>query len=88
MTSHDDKKKIIKKYATHEKDTGSAPVQVAILTTRINKLTDHLKDHKNDLHSRQGLLRLVGERRRHLQYLKGKNAGEYSKLLDKLEIRK
>lgn len=85
---HDAKKKVIKKYASHEKDTGSAQVQAAILTTRINQLTEHLKTHKNDLHSRQGLLKLVGKRRRHLQYLKGKNQEEYEKLIDKLDIRK
>ncbi len=85
---HDAKKKVIKKYSTHEKDTGSAQVQAAILTTRINQLTGHLKSHKNDIHSRQGLLKLVGKRRRHLQYLKTKNLEEYAKLIDKLDIRK
>jgi small subunit ribosomal protein S15 len=84
----DDKKKVIKKYAKHDKDTGSAHVQAAILTTRINQLTEHLKGHKNDLHSRQGLLKLVGKRRRHLQYLKTKNKDEYEKLVDQLQIRK
>jgi len=85
---HDSKKKVIKKYGTHEKDTGSAQVQAAILTTRINQLTDHLKSHKNDIHSRQGLLKLVGKRRRHLQYLKTKNQEEYTQLIGKLDIRK
>lgn len=84
----DEKKKVIKKYAVHDKDTGSAQVQAAILTNRINELTGHLKTHKNDLHSRQGLLKLVGKRRRHLQYLKTKNQEEYGKLIDKLDIRK
>lgn len=85
---HDEKKKVIKKHAKHEKDTGSAQVQAAILTSRINHLTEHLKSHKNDLHSRQGLLKLVGKRRRHLQYLKSKNKEDYEKLVDQLKIRK
>lgn len=85
---HDDKKKVIKKYAKHDKDTGSAQVQVAILTTRIQHLTEHLKSHKSDDHSRRGLLKLVGKRRRHLQYLKTKNKEDYDKLLGRLELRK
>lgn len=85
---HDEKKKVIKKYATHDKDTGSAPVQVAVLTKRINHLTAHLKTHGNDDHSRQGLLKLVGKRRRHLHYLKTKNKEDYDKLLEQLELRK
>ncbi|MFA6023700.1 MAG: 30S ribosomal protein S15 [Candidatus Gracilibacteria bacterium] len=84
----DDKKKIIKKFAQHDKDTGSAQVQAAVLTTRINQLTEHLKSHKNDLHSRQGLLKMVGKRRRHLQYLKTKSKDEYEKVLDQLQLRK
>lgn len=84
----DEKKKIITKYKKHEGDTGSAQVQAAILTARIQHLTDHLKSHKKDLHSRQGLLKLVGQRRRHLQYLKQKNKDAYEKLVDKLKIRK
>lgn len=84
----DSKKKIIKIYGKHEGDTGSARVQVAILTNRINDLTGHLKTHKKDLHSRRGLLSLVGQRRRHLQYLKNKNREEYEGLIEKLGIRK
>ncbi len=84
----DDKKKVIKKYAQHDKDTGSAQVQAAVLTTRINLLTEHLQKHRNDAHSRQGLLKLVGKRRRHLQYLKTKNKDEYEKLVDQLQLRK
>ncbi len=84
----EDKKKVIKKYAQHDKDTGSAQVQAAVLTTRINQLTEHLQKHKNDVHSRQGLLKLVGKRRRHLQYLKTKNKDEYEKLVDQLQLRK
>lgn len=84
----DDKKKVIKKYAKHDGDTGSAQVQVAILTDRINSLTGHLKTHKKDLHSRRGLLKLVGQRRRHLQYMKHKNREEYETLIEQLGIRK
>lgn len=84
----DDKKKLMKKFAKHEKDTGSAEVQAAILTERINHLTEHLKGHQKDVHSRQGLLKLVGKRRRHLQYLKTKNKDEYEKLVDQLQLRK
>lgn len=86
--NHDEKKKVIKKHATHEKDTGSPQVQVAVLTARINHLTEHLKSHKNDVHSRRGLLKLVGKRRSHLQYLKIKSKDEYDKIVDKLELRK
>jgi small subunit ribosomal protein S15 len=85
---HDDKKKVFKKFGIHEKDTGSAQVQVALLTTRINQLTEHLKTHKNDQHSRKGLLTMVGKRRRHLQYLGTKNKEEYEKLLTTLDLRK
>lgn len=84
----DDKKKVMKKFAKHDKDTGSAEVQAAILTERINHLTEHLKGHQKDVHSRQGLLKLVGKRRRHLQYLKTKNKDEYEKLVDQLQLRK
>jgi len=85
---HDEKKKVFKKFGIHEKDTGSAKVQVALLTTRINQLTDHLKTHRNDQHSRQGLLKMVGKRRRHLQYLGTKSKDDYEKLLTELELRK
>lgn len=84
----DAKKKLIKKFAKHDGDTGSAQVQVAILTERINQLTDHLKSHKKDNHSRRGLLKLVGKRRSHLQYLKAKNKEAYEMLIDKLKLRK
>ncbi len=84
----DTKKKLITKHALHEKDTGSARVQVAILTTRINELSEHLKTHKKDNHSRRGLLKLVGQRRSHLLYLKTKNKEDYEKLLDQLDLRK
>ena len=82
------KKKVIVKHAKHAKDTGSAQVQIAILTERINELTDHLKDHKKDNHSRRGLLAMVGKRRKLLNYLKTKNADSYQELIKTLDLRK
>lgn len=82
------KKKIIADHRHHEKDTGSTEVQVALLTQRINDLTGHLKEHKQDFHSRQGLFKLVGNRRRLLAYVEKSNPGAYSKLVKKLKIRK
>lgn len=79
---------LIAEYATATGDTGSPEVQVAILTERIRNLTDHLKDHKKDFHSRRGLLIMVGQRRRLLDYLKGKNAARYDALIQRLGIRK
>jgi len=84
----DAKKKIIKKHGTHDGDTGSANVQAAILTARINELTLHLKTHPKDKHSRMGLLKMVGQRRRHLQYLKHKDAEGYTEIIEKLKLRK
>ena len=72
----------------HDTDTGSAEVQVAILTERINLLGDHFKQHKKDFHSRRGLLMLVGRRRRLLNYLKEKDAKKYEEVLEKLKLRK
>ncbi len=82
------KKKVIAKFATHEKDTGSPQVQIAVLTERINHLTEHLSTHKNDIHSRRGLLKLVGQRRGHLQYLKSNDKEQYEKIIDTLNLRK
>jgi small subunit ribosomal protein S15 len=82
------KKKIIKKYKVHEKDTGSANVQVAILTERISVLTDHLKKHDNDKDARRGLLGLVSKRRKHLAYLKYHKPETYSELTEKLSLKK
>ena len=82
------KKTIIKKYQRHGKDTGSAKVQVAILTTRINLLTEHLKIHKKDNHSRRGLIGLVSRRRKLLDYLKERKKEEYSQTISSLGIRK
>lgn len=82
------KKQIIEGYKTHGQDTGSAQVQIALLTERINLLTDHFKSHKKDFHSRRGLLVLVGKRRRLLNYLKKTDVAKYQELLDKLNLRK
>jgi small subunit ribosomal protein S15 len=82
------KKTIISKHQTHKQDTGSPQVQIAILTERINNLTEHLKKHKKDNHSRRGLLMMVGKRRKLLNYLKNANDQEYTKILDALKIRK
>ena len=82
------KEKIIKEYGKSEKDTGSTEVQVALLTQRINDLTDHLKIHKKDHHTRRGLLMLVGKRKRLLQYLENQDVERYRSLIDKLGLRK
>jgi small subunit ribosomal protein S15 len=82
------KPSVVEKFRTHEKDTGSPEVQVALLTERIHYLTEHFKTHKKDHHSRRGLLKLVGQRRRLLDYLKSKDGTRYRKLIDGLGIRK
>lgn len=82
------KQAIIAKYARHDGDTGSPEVQVALLSQRINMLTEHFKTHVKDHHSRRGLLKLVSQRRRLLDYLRGKDTGRYKTLIDGLGIRK
>lgn len=82
------KEEIIKKFATHEGDTGSPEVQIALISDRISYLTDHFKDHAKDHHSRRGLLKLVGQRRSLLQYLKKKDINRYRSLIQELGIRK
>jgi small subunit ribosomal protein S15 len=79
---------LIKEYKTHEKDTGSPDVQIALLTERINNLTEHFKIHARDHNSRRGLLKLVSQRRRLLDYLKKHDATKYQGLLEKLNLRK
>ncbi|HEX9797635.1 MAG TPA: 30S ribosomal protein S15 [Anaerolineales bacterium] len=86
--SKDEKTGIIDQYHRHDKDTGSPEVQIAILTRRIQQLTDHLRMHSHDESSRRGLLKLVGQRRRHLAYLKSKNANGYLEITEKLGIRR
>lgn len=82
------KQSVIKEFGAHEKDTGSAEVQIAILTAEINQLTEHLRVHKKDHHSRRGLLMMVGQRRRLLTYLMKKDIQRYRSVVEKLGLRK
>jgi len=82
------KQELVRKYKRHDKDTGSPEVQVALLSERITYLTEHFKTHKKDHHSRRGLLKLVGQRRRLLDYLKTIDQARYKALIDQLGIRK
>ncbi|NLG92150.1 MAG: 30S ribosomal protein S15 [Clostridiales bacterium] len=84
----EEKTAIIKEYALHEGDTGSSEVQIAILTKRINDLTEHLKTHQKDHHSRRGLLKMVGARRNLLNYLQKRDIERYRSIIQKLGIRK
>jgi small subunit ribosomal protein S15 len=90
MTYYDEatKAKIVADYQLHEGDTGSAEVQIALLSYRINHLTEHLKTHKHDHHSRRGLLLLVGRRRRLLDYLAKEDIERYRKIIERLGIRR
>lgn len=88
MIQKEKKTQVIAEYATHEGDTGSPEVQVALLTARINHLNEHLRDNKNDHHSRRGLLLMVGQRRGLLDYLKRKDIERYRALVAKLGLRK
>ena len=88
MISKELKTQIIDKYKRDEKDTGSPEVQIAILTERINELTEHLKIHKKDDHSRRGLLKMVGKRRNLLNYLAKKDINRYREIVEKLGLRK
>lgn len=88
MITKEQKEAIIKEYATKEGDTGSPEVQVAVLTARINDLNEHLKVHKKDHHSRRGLLKMVGQRRNLLNYLKDKDIDRYRNLIGRLGLRK
>ena len=82
------KKEIIEQFKTHETDTGSPEVQVALITERINEITEHLKEHKKDFTTRRGLLKLVSQRRRLLEYLKSTDSKRYKSLIDRLGLRK
>ncbi|MEZ5125775.1 MAG: 30S ribosomal protein S15 [Thermoleophilia bacterium] len=84
----ENKESIIAKHAQHEGDTGSPEVQIALLTARISTLTEHLKTHKKDHHSRRGLLKMVGQRRRLLNYLQARDLERYRSLIKELELRK
>ena len=83
-----DKQAVIEEYRTHEKDTGSTESQVAVLTTRITELTQHLREHKHDESTRRGLLKLVGRRRRLLRYLNSQDVSSYRALIAKLGLRR
>ncbi|HXF43266.1 MAG TPA: 30S ribosomal protein S15 [Pyrinomonadaceae bacterium] len=82
------KEKIVSEYQTHGKDTGSSQVQIALLTQRINELTEHFKVHKKDNHSRRGLLKLVSRRRKLLDYLKRRNIDQYHEIINRLGLRR
>lgn len=84
----DQKKEIIEKHKIHDRDTGSPEVQIALLTERVNYLTDHFKKHAKDHHSRQGLLKIVNQRRRLLNYIRRLDPPRYRKLIEELGIRK
>lgn len=86
--SADDKRQLIDRYKLHEKDTGSPEVQIGLLTRRIEYLTEHLKVHKKDHHSRRGLLMLVGRRRRLLNYVKGNDVQRYRSIIETLGLRR
>jgi small subunit ribosomal protein S15 len=86
--THEQKSSLVEKYRTHETDTGSPEVQVALLSERITQLTEHFKTHKKDHHSRRGLLKLVSQRRRLLDYVRSRNVDRYRKIIDELGIRK
>ena len=84
----EDKKKVIEKFKTHDNDTGSSEVQIAILTKKINRLNEHLKANKKDHHSRRGLVIMVGKRKRLLGYLKNNDIARYKKIIGELGLRK
>jgi small subunit ribosomal protein S15 len=85
---HQEKEAIIRDFRIHDTDTGSTDVQIALLTQRINELTGHFKTHTKDHHSRRGLLKLVGQRRRLLDYMKRRDADRYRQVIERLGIRK
>ena len=88
MLTQEKKQQLIETYRMHEGDTGSPEIQIAILTERISYLTEHLKEHKKDHHSRRGLLKMVGQRRNMLNYLRNNNIDRYRTILEKLNLRK
>lgn len=83
----DEKQQIIEEYKTHTEDTGSPEVQIALLTEQIDRLSEHLKEHPKDFHSRRGLLQMVGKRRRLLRYLRGKDKTRYKNVTQNLELK-
>ncbi|MCJ7773886.1 MAG: 30S ribosomal protein S15 [Desulfobacterales bacterium] len=88
VLTSENKKNLIEKFRLHDSDTGSPEVQVSLLTNRISYLTEHLKAHKKDHHSRRGLLKLVGRRRRLLNYVRGKDVNRYRTIIDTLGLRR
>ncbi|HJM89551.1 MAG TPA: 30S ribosomal protein S15 [Dehalococcoidia bacterium] len=88
VPTDENKQQIITDYARHEGDTGSSEVQIALLTDRILRLTDHLREHKHDFHTRRGLLKLVGQRRRQLRYLSKNDVGRYNSVIERLGLRR
>ena len=88
MLSNEEKQNIMKAYATHEGDTGSPEVQIAVLTATINRLNEHLKVHKHDHHSYRGLMKMVGRRRNMLAYLRNTDINRYRSLIERLGLRK
>jgi small subunit ribosomal protein S15 len=82
------KEQIVKDFKRHDSDTGSSQVQIALLTKRINELTEHFKVHKKDNHSRRGLLKMVSQRRKHLDYLKRTNIDQYHEMVERLGLRR
>lgn len=88
MLTKERKDELVREFATHESDTGSPEVQVAVLTERIKYLTDHLRANKHDYHTRRGLLMLVGQRRRQLRYLNSRDVNRYRELIARLGLRK
>lgn len=87
-TAKEVKEKVVEDYKTHSSDTGSSQVQIALLTQRINELTDHFRKHKKDNHSRRGLLKMVSRRRKLLDYLKRRDINEYHTIIEKLGLRR
>ncbi|MCD6303301.1 MAG: 30S ribosomal protein S15 [Anaerolineae bacterium] len=83
-----EKSSVMSDFHRHETDTGSPEVQIALLTKRINRLTEHLKEHKGDEHSRRGLIKMVGQRRRHLDYLRRENEERYREIVSRLGLRR
>ena len=88
MQAKERKQELVSEFARHDGDTGSPEVQIALLTDRIKRLTDHLREHKHDYHTRRGLLKLVGQRRRHLRYLSKRDVERYHSVLEQLGLRR
>ena len=88
MSEYVEKEGIIAEYRTHEKDTGSSEVQIALLTARISHLTEHLRNHRKDFHSRHGLIKMASKRRKLLDYLKRENLDKYQEIVQKLKLRR